>query len=58
VLPIESVCEISLMRVQIIEDHIRIGGTACREDHDLCESAKLPNELQAMRSHPDAGLNE
>ena len=50
--------EVALMGVEVVEDHVGIGGAACSKDDDFCECAQLSDEVKAMRSDADSCLHK
>lgn len=56
VLPIEPIRNPLLLRVQVVQHHIGIGGCTRREDYYLCDLGQLLQELAAIGSDADAGL--
>lgn len=45
-----------IVGIQVLDDHIRVGGTAGREEDDLSDLGKSLKELATVGSYPDAGL--
>ncbi len=58
VMPVESVRDIFLFRVQVIENHICVRCAAGGEDNDLSKLRKLLQEFLAIGTNSDSGLGK
>lgn len=45
-----------IVGIQVLDDHIRVGGTAGREEDDLSDLGKCLKELTTVGSDPDTSL--
>lgn len=57
VVPVESVREVFLVGIQVIQYHIRIRRSRGCEDYNFCEGRQLLKKLMTIRSHADACLS-
>ena len=55
-LPIQSMREDLIVRIQVLDYYISVGGTASREEDDLSDLGKCLKEFSAVGSDPDARL--